>query len=90
MEFEDEETWLRHRLRRLRAALRIATEPRVVAILRDLNIDADKRCLKPTAPKRHEGAIFQLSIGQKSVLLSPCLFSFKKNTPHAPHEGEIN
>ncbi len=43
MDFEDEETWLRHRAKRLRAALRIATEPRVVAILRDLIIDAEKR-----------------------------------------------
>jgi hypothetical protein len=43
VEFEDEETWLRHRVKRLRAALRIATEPRVTAILRDLIIDAEKR-----------------------------------------------
>ena len=43
MDFEDEETRLRHRVRRLRAALRIATEPRVMAILRDLIIDAEKR-----------------------------------------------
>jgi hypothetical protein len=43
VEFEDEETWLRHRVRRLRAALRIAKEPRVVDILRDLIIDAEKR-----------------------------------------------
>jgi hypothetical protein len=43
VDFEDEETWLRHRAKRLRAALRIATEPRVVAILRDLIIDAEKR-----------------------------------------------
>jgi hypothetical protein len=38
-----QETRLRHRLRRLRAPLRIAKEPRVVAILRDLIIDAEKR-----------------------------------------------
>jgi hypothetical protein len=43
VDFEDEETWLRHRAKRLRAALRIATEPRVIAILRDLIIDAEKR-----------------------------------------------
>ena len=43
VEFEEEEIWLRHRVRRLRAALRITKEPRVEAILRDLIIDADKR-----------------------------------------------
>jgi hypothetical protein len=43
VEFEDEEAWLRHRVTRLRGALRIATEPRVMAILRDLIIDAEKR-----------------------------------------------
>ncbi len=43
MEFEEEEIWLRHRVGRLRAALRIANEPRVVAILRELIIDAEKR-----------------------------------------------
>ncbi len=31
-----EDVWLRHRVRRLRAALRIAKEPRVEAILREL------------------------------------------------------
>ena len=43
MEFEEEDIWLRHRVGRLRAALRIANEPRVVAILRELIIDAEKR-----------------------------------------------
>ena len=44
MEFEEEEIWVRHRVRRLRAALRITKEPRVEAILRDLIIDdAEKR-----------------------------------------------
>jgi hypothetical protein len=43
VEFEEEEIWVRHRVRRLRAALRITKEPRVEAILRDLIIDAEKR-----------------------------------------------
>ena len=44
MEFEEEEIFLRHRVGRLRAALRITKEPRVEAILRDLIIDdAEKR-----------------------------------------------
>jgi hypothetical protein len=43
VELEEEEVWLRHRMRRLRAALRITKEPRVEAILRDLIIDAEKR-----------------------------------------------
>jgi len=43
MEFEEEDIWLRHRVGRLRTALRIANEPRVVAILRELIIDAEKR-----------------------------------------------
>jgi hypothetical protein len=43
VEFEEEGIWLRHRVGRLRAALRIANESRVVAILRELIIDAEKR-----------------------------------------------
>ena len=44
MEFEEEEIFLRHRVGRLRAVLRITKEPRVEAILRDLIIDdAEKR-----------------------------------------------
>jgi hypothetical protein len=43
VELEEEEIWLRHRVGRLRAALRIAKEPRVEAILRELIIDAEKR-----------------------------------------------
>jgi hypothetical protein len=44
VEFEEEEIFLRHRVGRLRAALRITKEPRVEAILRDLIIDdAEKR-----------------------------------------------
>lgn len=42
MEFEEEEIWLRHRVGRLRAALRISKEPRVEAILRELIIDPEK------------------------------------------------
>jgi hypothetical protein len=41
VEFEEEEIWLRHRVGGLRAALRIAKEPRVEAILRELIIDAE-------------------------------------------------
>ena len=43
VELEEEEVWLRHRVGRLRAALRIAKESRVEAILRELIIDAEKR-----------------------------------------------
>ena len=43
VELEEEEIWLRHRVGRLRAALRIAKELCVEAILRELIIDAEKR-----------------------------------------------
>jgi hypothetical protein len=43
VDFVDEETWLHHRLRRLRTALRLAKEPRVEAILRELIGDAEER-----------------------------------------------
>jgi hypothetical protein len=43
VDFEEEGIWLRHRLRRLRAALRISKEPRVEAILRELITDAEER-----------------------------------------------
>jgi hypothetical protein len=45
MELEDEPTWLRHRVARLRAALRFATEPRVESILRELIADAEERLI---------------------------------------------
>lgn len=40
---EQEENWLRHRLRRMRAMLRYANEPRVEAGLRELIADAEDR-----------------------------------------------
>jgi hypothetical protein len=42
VEFEEEDIWLRHRVRRLRAALRITKEPAVEGI-RELIIEAEKR-----------------------------------------------
>jgi hypothetical protein len=43
VEFEEEDIWLRHRVRRLRATLRITKEPAVEGILRELIIEAEKR-----------------------------------------------
>ncbi len=40
---EKEENWLRHRLRRMRAMLRYANEPRVESGLRELIADAEDR-----------------------------------------------
>lgn len=42
-EFEKEEIWLRHRLRRLRTLLRYAKETRVEGGLRELIADAEDR-----------------------------------------------
>ena len=42
-DFEKEEIWLRHRLRRLRALLRYAKEIRVEIGLRELIADAEER-----------------------------------------------
>ena len=43
MELEDEADWLRHRVRRMRTALRFAADERVEAILRELIADAETR-----------------------------------------------
>ena len=43
MELEDEATWLRYRVLRLRAALRFALVPEVESILRELIADAEER-----------------------------------------------
>jgi hypothetical protein len=43
MELEDEETWLRHRVMRLRTILRFAKEPRVEVGLRELIGEAEER-----------------------------------------------
>jgi hypothetical protein len=45
MEFEDESLWLRHRVVRLRAALRFAREASVEAILRELIADGEERLI---------------------------------------------
>ena len=43
MEFEDESTWLRHRVLRLRTILRYAKDPRAENGLRELIAEAEKR-----------------------------------------------
>jgi hypothetical protein len=43
MDFEDEHTWLRHRVRRLRTILRYVKEPRAETGLRELIADAEQR-----------------------------------------------
>ena len=42
-DFEEEEIWLRHRLRRMRMLLRYAKEPRVESGRRELIADAEER-----------------------------------------------
>jgi hypothetical protein len=42
-DFEEEEIWLRHRLRRMRALLRYAKETKVEIGLRELIADAEER-----------------------------------------------
>ena len=43
MDFEDEETWLRGRIVRLRTILRFAKDPRVEAGLKEFIADAEAR-----------------------------------------------
>jgi hypothetical protein len=43
MEWEDEETWLRHRVMRMRTILRFANSARVEAGLRELIAEAEQR-----------------------------------------------
>jgi len=43
MEFEDESTWLRHRVLRLRTILRYAKDARAETGLRELIAEAEKR-----------------------------------------------
>ena len=43
MEFEDESTWLRHRVLRLRTILRYAKDSRAESGLRELIAEAEKR-----------------------------------------------
>ena len=43
MELEDEETWLRHRVIRLRTMLRFAKDPRTEAGLKEFIADAEER-----------------------------------------------
>jgi hypothetical protein len=52
MELEDEATWLRYRVLRLRAALRFALAPQVEIILRELIADAEDRLLALEAKAR--------------------------------------
>jgi hypothetical protein len=42
-DLEDEETWLRHRIMRMRTILRFARDPRTEAGLRELISDAEAR-----------------------------------------------
>jgi hypothetical protein len=44
-ELEDELTWVRHRVMRLRAALRFVQDPQAEVILRELIADAEERLL---------------------------------------------
>jgi hypothetical protein len=43
LDLETEETWLGHRVRRLRTVLRIVTDPRAEAALKTLIIEAEAR-----------------------------------------------
>jgi hypothetical protein len=42
-DLEDEETWIRHRIVRMRTVLRFAKDPRVEAGMRELIADAETR-----------------------------------------------
>jgi hypothetical protein len=42
-EIEDEQTWLRHRIMRMRTVLRFAKDPRAEAGMRELIADAEAR-----------------------------------------------
>jgi hypothetical protein len=52
MELENEATWLRYRVLRLRAALRFALAPQVESILRELIADAEERLVALEAKAR--------------------------------------
>ncbi len=45
MELEDEATWLRHRIQRMRLAFRYAIRPEVEGLLRELIADAETRLI---------------------------------------------
>jgi hypothetical protein len=52
MELEDEASWLRRRVIRMRAALRFTAKPEVKAILREVISDAETRISLLEAPRR--------------------------------------
>ena len=57
MEWEPEENWLRHRVKRLRTILRFAKEPRAEELLKELIKEADERlaALAATSIGRRRG-----------------------------------
>jgi hypothetical protein len=50
IEIEDEMSWLRHRVVRMRTILRFAKDPRIEAGLRELITDAEARLTALEAP----------------------------------------
>jgi hypothetical protein len=56
MELQDEATWLRNRIARMRLAFRFATEPQVESILRELIADAEDRLVGLQQSRRSNAA----------------------------------
>jgi hypothetical protein len=52
MDFEDEHTWLRHRVLRLRSILRYVKDPKVESGLRELIAEAEQRLEQLEARQR--------------------------------------
>jgi hypothetical protein len=55
MELENERAWLRHRVLRMRTALRFAMSPEVTDILRELITDAEARLSALDAQAKERG-----------------------------------
>ena len=55
MDFEDESTWLRHRVQRLRTIARYVKDARAESGLRELIADAEQRLEQLEARARTEG-----------------------------------
>jgi hypothetical protein len=66
MEFEDESTWLRHRVLRLRTILRYAKDSRAESGLRELIAEAEKRLEQLETIRQAKES--QKLLGQKVLL----------------------
>ena len=72
MELENEQNWLRHRVRRMRTALRFAMSPEVSDILRELIADAEARLSALEASEQGQsGNVFKLFPSLRSHFRNP-------------------